>query len=587
MRVNIFSRSAGNQQYGIGVDAQIITQTLREISTTSKSKLDITHKDPYNFVGDGKMPEPVDVNIFLEVPCRSAFPWAKVNIVVPNPDWWYKDAWQWVLNEPSTVLFHRSKFSEGLFQNFNRNFQISWRPQNFDYKNRNESVKLFQALYMVGGSVNKLAACKIVVDAWKAEYPPLVIVASERNYIVDKPNVKWITKYISDAEKLSLQQESQFHVVASLAEGFGYTMCEALQHGAVPLWTDLEVYNEFWGDFLTIGKIAVSNAPDSRSLMLDKPRSMTNNDVCVAMTNLLNMFGGMDLSKHYSSSKTHLSNMTHIFRALFGDAWKSVEKLVNKAPSLIAPPRVLTDVPVMGVVTLVHNRPNWFTNAARNLMISEYPKNKLVWVIVDDSVTEGRVDSKIDAAKRVLNGVNIKYISMSKKTPISDKRNQGCAAAVAARPDLQVFAFMDDDDHYPAPSLTIRSMWLAAAKKGCVYTAVLPMYHIPKYISAVNVPPLDLAPCQRLSEASLCFTRKFWEERGFPSSVNIAEGEAFLSGRELDSIEIPPEGVIVSFLHNRNSTSRRVPKDQEANGCHYGFSDDYFTMICHLGGAVE
>jgi hypothetical protein len=145
---------------------------------------------------------------------------------------------------------------------------------------------------------------------------------------------------------------------------------------------------------------------------------------------------------------------------------------------------------------------------------------------------------------------------------------------------------MDDDDHYPAPSLTIRSMWLAASKKGCVYASVLPMYHIPKYISAVNVPPLDLAPCQRLSEASLCFTRKFWEARGFPSSVNVAEGEAFLNGRELDSIEIPPEGVIVSFLHNRNSTSRRVPKDQEANGCHYGFSDDYFTMICHLGGAV-
>jgi len=587
MRVNIFSRSAGNQQYGIGVDAQIITQTLREISATSKNKLEIQHKDPYNFIGNGKMPEPVDVNIFLEVPCRSAFPWAKVNVVIPNPDWWYNDAWKWVFDEPSTVLFHRSKFSEGLFQNFKRNFQISWRPQNFEVKNRNETTKVDQALYIVGGSMNKLAACKIVVDAWKPEYPPLVIVASERNYVVDKPNVQWITQYISPEQKLSLQQKSKYHVVASLAEGFGYTMCEAIQHGAIPLWTNLEVYNEFWGDFLTMGKIPVSVNAESRSLMIDKPRSMTSVDVAVAMDTLLTEVKGFDILQYYSRSKEHLVNMTRGFRTLFGDAWKSVERLVNKAAPLIAPPRVLDNVPVLGVVTLVHNRPNWFTNAARNLMISEYPKDKMVWVIVDDGVMEGRVDSKIDAAKRVLNGMNIKYISMSKKTPISDKRNQGCAAAISARPDLQVFAFMDDDDHYPAPSLTIRSMWLAASKKGCVYASVLPMYHIPKYISAVNVPPLDLAPCQRLSEASLCFTRNFWEARGFPSSVNVAEGEAFLKDREQDSIEIPPEGVIVSFLHNRNSTSRRVPKDQEANGCHYGFSDDYFTMICHLGGAVE
>jgi hypothetical protein len=147
-----------------------------------------------------------------------------------------------------------------------------------------------------------------------------------------------------------------------------------------------------------------------------------------------------------------------------------------------------------------------------------------------------------------------------------------------------VFAFMDDDDHYPKASVIMRVLWLLNSKKRAVYCSTLPMYDIPKYISAINVPPLNLAPCKRVSEASMCFKRSFWEERKFPNDSSVAEGEAFLQGRENDTMEIPPEGVIVSFLHGKNSTSRRVPEQKEANGCHYGFSDAYFTMISQIAG---
>jgi hypothetical protein len=80
----------------------------------------------------------------------------------------------------------------------------------------------------------------------------------------------------------------------------------------------------------------------------------------------------------------------------------------------------------------------------------------------------------------------------------------------------------------------------------------------------------------------MCFKRTFWEERKFPSDISIAEGELFLQNRENDTMEIPPEGIIVSFLHGKNTTSRRVPEEKEANGCHYGFSDEYFTMISRI-----
>jgi hypothetical protein len=108
------------------------------------------------------------------------------------------------------------------------------------------------------------------------------------------------------------------------------------------------------------------------------------------------------------------------------------------------------------------------------------------------------------------------------------------------------------------------------------------MYHSGKYVSAINVPPLALSPAERVSEATLCFTREFYTARKFPAAISVAEGEGFLEGRVEQTREIPPEGVIVSFLHGRNATSRRVPDLSEPNGCHYGFSDEYFEYVSKL-----
>jgi hypothetical protein len=215
---------------------------------------------------------------------------------------------------------------------------------------------------------------------------------------------------------------------------------------------------------------------------------------------------------------------------------------------------------------------------ARNILLADYPRDKLTWVIVDDSSAAGRVDEQVLKFQTVHPGIDVKYLSLTRSTPIGEKRNLGCAAADRA----SVFVMMDDDDHYPKSSIIARTTWMRAFGVGCVYCATLPMYDCKNYISAINVPPLNLSPAERVSEASLAFTRAFWEARRFPSSVSVAEGTGFLSGRVTETSEIPPEGVIVSFLHGLNFTSRRVPDSSEPNGCHYGFEDEYFEYLSGL-----
>jgi hypothetical protein len=141
---------------------------------------------------------------------------------------------------------------------------------------------------------------------------------------------------------------------------------------------------------------------------------------------------------------------------------------------------------------------------------------------------------------------------------------------------------MDDDDHYPVSSIRARMAYLTDPAIECVYCSTLPMYDSKRYISAMNVPPLNLSVAERISEASLAFKRSFFEAGKFPASVNVAEGEGFIVGRESLTAEISPRGIIVSFLHGGNATSRRVPESTEANGCHYGFSDEFFTYISEI-----
>lgn len=587
LNVIIFSQAAGKQQYGLGQDAKLLEIVLREMNATGKAKINIIHKDQHTYVGQGSIPTVSDIHIYLEVPCRAAFPWAKVNVIIPNQEWWYKNEWAWTTDDPSVIFLYRTRYAEQLFGP-KRGYYISWRCPVMSVTE--QVAKKKQALYIVGGSINKRAAAERIIQFWKPSYPPLIVAMSQdlSGVIVAGENVTFRIGHMSELEKRALQNESLYHVTASIAEGFGYTMAEAINYGSIPIWTDIPAYNEIWGSILgEIGRIStiLNSEHPMNSEMMDCPREFSEEALDSCMVGLSKLeLDELEKFTKYLQNSANLQNKK--FRTEFQNAWKMIEKQLARAPALVVPPKMVapSEIPTVGIVTLVYNRPEWFAHAVRNIQTCDYPRDKLVWVIVDDSDFVNRVDVNVDKIKKAMPELNVQYVSSGKRLSIGEKRNRGCQAAISANSATSVFAFMDDDDHYPKASVIMRVLWLLNSKKRAVYCSTLPMYDIPKYISAINVPPLNLAPCKRVSEASMCFKRSFWEERKFPNDISVAEGEAFLQGRENDTMEIPPEGVIVSFLHGKNSTSRRVPEQKEANGCHYGFSDAYFTMISQIAG---
>jgi glycosyltransferase involved in cell wall biosynthesis len=232
------------------------------------------------------------------------------------------------------------------------------------------------------------------------------------------------------------------------------------------------------------------------------------------------------------------------------------------------------DLPNVSIVCVTRDRRVFMPILKYSYMIQSYPEEKMELIIVDDGD---------DPIEDTLIGVpNVTYVRLTEKTTIGEKRNIGVSKAM-----YDIIAFMDDDDVYPNNSIIERTaMMLKTPVKECAFCSVIPCYDIMKYSSFMNAPPLDLPMSQRVSEATLVFTRSFWEARKF-GNIQIAEGDAFIRGREHMCRELSPQEVIVSLVHSTNTSSRKIPDFKEPNGCHFGFNEKLFAMVSEIGESLK
>ena len=117
----------------------------------------------------------------------------------------------------------------------------------------------------------------------------------------------------------------------------------------------------------------------------------------------------------------------------------------NTDGSFLNLPSIKDDLlPTVTIVTPTCNRRELFEIAIRNYKNFDYPRNKLSWIILDDS--------KNDLLKNDLpDDKSIKYIYSNTKETIGKKRN-----ILANESNSQVICHMDDDDYYYPDSVKVR-----------------------------------------------------------------------------------------------------------------------------------
>ena len=186
-----------------------------------------------------------------------------------------------------------------------------------------------------------------------------------------------------------------------------------------------------------------------------------------------------------------------------------------------------------------------FGIAMRNFLLFDYPPEKLEWVIVDDGK-----DELTDILPR--NDHRIKYIKINNQQegqylPVGKKRNL-CAEYAS----YKYLVHMDDDDYYPPESIKSRIKTLIKYESEgveCVGCNLIGTYNL-----IDNTSYIASDGHRYLTEASLAYTKSFWENQNFDNETKQGEFLSFLYGRYDKIINIPFHYVLIAFTNPYNIT---------------------------------
>ncbi len=560
--------------YGIAEDVKVFEDVLRKVDLGFTK---VRHSDPL------EKAVLCDIAFHFEIPIYSYFPWARKNVLVINPEWW-EDGWDAYLAHADLLIF-KCETDRTYFMDL-KNVSVPSTTIPWTTPVTPDDFKRFPAstehttgcLWLLGGSRNKRAAAEKILPLWKESFPDVDVYTTTPLTLDTNSLAKNITIHVQDLPeetRRNLQHLYPCHLIFSQAEALGMAALEAQAAGAYVIGNALPVYSELFSDI----PLAPSTLKALKAGQMDSFENITSEDI----QNLLQNFLKTDLVTFRKQQK---EKATERFKN-FVKATQSLFKVILNQPpkyNIRTLPPVLTDseCPPISIVTLMYNRRKFVDLAFHNLLLTDYPKDKIEWIVVEDSdKVEEQASDKIMKFGRECQPMCLTYIPLEKKTPIGEKRNIACKRA-----QHDIILMMDDDDHYPVPSFRYRVAWLLKhpSQPKCTVATTIACYDLLKGTSAVNTPPFTLGLKERVSEATLTFYKKFWEQQQFPSE-NMSEGDGFLQGREKEVLELQPQQIIVAMSHSNNSSSRRIPPGPSGQpSCFWGFPKEFLIFLHRLAG---
>jgi|688.fasta_scaffold83931_3 hypothetical protein len=562
MRVNIIGNKT--KTTGVSQDMRIIHGMIVH---RFGDEVEIRHVPHYY----PQCPE-AEVNIFIEVINPSLFMYAGKNIWIPNAEWTYQ-TWE-PYAKMVDEIWVKTHEAEKIFQQWtDKVIYIGWTSID---KAMPEKKNFHKAIVPVGKNIWRNP--KPIIQAYMRiqsydlslfqTLPELHIVYSPQAITLPPLPENLQSKIILHGEVMpedrynELLQECGLCICMSAAEGFGHAVNEAMSAGCALMLSPIDAFRE-----LTKEAVWVSNS------------NVTPHPQCLGNLEDVDVGSIVDGLKHYMTAKylerkSWSKKSREQYEARHTEFINRIKDVIKDSLadlpdySLQARFPKEEDMPNVSVITITRDRRAFIPLAKFNIVAQGYPEDKIEWVIVDDGM---------DQIKDLVSDMpNVKYVLVDTPMTIGEKRNLAIQSA-----SHDILVMLDDDDVYPNNSILTRVAYLLAApQKECVFSTTIPCYDIHEKKSFMNVPPHVLGMADRVSEATMAFTRTFWEDRKFPDQ-QIAEGGAFIRGREQMCREISPQDVIVSLVHKKNTSSRKPPQ-METNGCHYGFADELFTLVSEI-----
>lgn len=586
--------------FGLTDDVTVIERLLKKVQDTigqtiQKAKV-VDIREPLSHC---------DIQFHLETPIFGAIPWGHTNVILINPEQWsyaydaYVHAFDALLfRDPDSASAFRADFEKKGIR-CDHLHVIPWCASWNDISPSNVFDGFHNGFVsFLAGSSSKYEYLKKLLPHWRSSDPPLTIYTT-RSDVVDElqkmglpENVRTICNDMDVTQRYRTMGSYKGHLVCSQGEAYGYAAANAEVLGVFTIMNSLPVFRNTYSYFDGIAWLSNSYVPSENvRYLLASPSDTVRQELEEA-------FGRYSKSNYDDirnvrqvKAKERFASTTSAFLPVIRELQGLVRQRhtgLNNAKGIVHCPPILpvSECPPITIVTPTYQRKNLIDIAFHNLLATDYPHEKIEWVVIEDNEHASQLASeKIVQFQVQAPTIQLKYIPIEGRMSIGEKRNLAIQHATN-----DIILFMDDDDHYPVTSFRRRVAWLTrgtkcgeTGKASIVGCTTLALYDLMKGTSAVNVPPFDIPFSQRISEATLTFYKSAWVERSF-SHVSIAEGENWLEGRENQVIEIPPQQIIVAFSHGTNQSSRRIPPSNGAPSCFWGFPKEYLMFIHGLAG---
>lgn len=558
--------------------------------------------------------QPSDINIFVNIPNYTYLKYAPVNILLITLSK-FKKVWKYYLKDFDYIIT-KCSYDYNILQNSNFYDKDKTKLINLDWKAKdnylNNVNKTNEWLYINNNNNTDNPFLEKIINIWSnnPDFPLLNILNTNPKYMCNSStmNIRNIKEFLKDDKLLEIQNRCKFHLNLHNNLSFSHGLNESLSCKSIVIAIK-ELFNninsKFYGIDLDDNSLINGSIKKSSGKFIGSNYNIDSNILEKEIKRIIKYINANnDNIESYQNEvrRYYLKNSTKFneeFEKIFREIFSCSQKAINNFSKIIKDKeleieKIYKNLPKISLITPTYNRSHFLKLMIWNYNNMSYPLDKIEWIIVDDSDIESRTLDNIDDFNKIIDNDtknNIKYIRLKdRKYSIGEKRNIGVKNA-----SNDIICMMDDDDYYPYNSIRYRVIEMLLSGKKCCGITSFGCFHINKLVSIFKVNDISLSLGERISPASLCFFKSFWndnkdinnifnEKMPVISEKNTNEAYKFIKGRESDIHEVFGSGVLVSLLHNKNYKHNNInfKISSTPNGCHFGWSDELYLMTTNL-----
>ena len=203
----------------------------------------------------------------------------------------------------------------------------------------------------------------------------------------------------------------------------------------------------------------------------------------------------------------------------------------------------------ISIVTPCYNRTKWLPLMLFNLSNQDYPKNKLEWVIDDDSTDKlFKSNEEIKKAEKII-GFPIKYRHYTHKREIGVKRNN--LTKIASH---KICANMDTDDIF-LPDWLKHSIEIMTSDKRCSLVGTKGMiFCFPD--KKFKMTGIECGEKRMIHESGMLYTKKHSRSMGGFKKSSQGEGCSMIDFNENKCLCTDATKMIICICHNDNTINK-------------------------------